>query len=245
MKCFAIAFLLLSVAARAQNSIPSGTVLPVQLNSSLISLKSKPGEKITARVMQDVPLPSSMKIRAGAKVIGHVISVNASGTGKPAEITLAFTRLNFGHRSVPISVHLRALASMTEVEDAQVPPAGTDRGTPWAWATLNLIGGEVAYGQGGPVSRGIDTVGEALANGVLAPLNANPSAGCPGEPDENKKPQALWIFSSDACGIYGMADAQIAHAGRTAPIGQITLRSMQGNVEVRSGSGMLLRINAQ
>jgi hypothetical protein len=244
MKVLVISLLLFSAAALAQTTIPAGTVFPVQLNSSLNSLKSRPGQTITARVMQEVPLSHEKKIRAGAKMIGHVVSVNPATAGKPAEITFAFTKLKLAHHSVPISIHLRSLASMMDVLDAQIPPAGTDRGTPWAWATLNLIGGEVAYGQGGPVSRGVDTVGEALEHGVvLAPLNANRSAGCDGQPADDRKPQALWVFSSDSCGVYGAPDVEITHAGRTAPVGEITLVSKIGNIEVRSGSGMLLRIN--
>lgn len=243
MKAFVLSLLLFSAGAFAQNTILPGTVLPAQLNSSLNSLKSKAGQTITARIMQAVPLSLGRKIRAGSKVVGHVVTVKAAQDGQPSEIMFSFTRLNFAHHSVPISTNLRALASMTEVEQAQIPPAGTDRGTPWAWSTRNLIGGEVSYGQGGPVSRGIDTVGQALDNGVLAPVNKNLASDCRSEPADNAEPQALWVFSSDSCGVYGIGDVQITHAGRTAPVGQITLTSKQGNLDIRSGSGMLLRVN--
>ena len=85
----------------------------------------------------------------------------------------------FGKQRVAMTTNLRALASMMDVEDTQIPPTGTDRGTPWAWRTRNLIGDEVAYGEG-PVARGTDIVGQAVADGVLAPVRRNPEAGCRG-----------------------------------------------------------------
>jgi len=67
--------LALTTGSFGQNAIPAGTILPLQLNSSLNSRKSKPGQVVTARLMQDVPLPSGAKIHAGAKVVGHIIEV--------------------------------------------------------------------------------------------------------------------------------------------------------------------------
>jgi hypothetical protein len=190
-----------------------------------------------------VPVSSRTRIRAGGKVIGHVVSVKEARNGQPAEITLRFDRLNFAHRSVPINTSLRALASMMEVEDAQIPPAGTDRGTPWAWTTRNLIGGEVAYGEGGPVVHGADVVGNSLFGGVLVRAKANPESGCRGEVGDNARLQAFWVFASDACGVYSIDDVQITRTGRTAPLGEITLTSTTGDVDIRSGSGLLLRVN--
>jgi hypothetical protein len=242
-KSLVLSLLLLPASAFPQNTVPPGTVLPLQLYSNLNSAKSKPGQIIKARIMQDVPLPQRSLIHAGAKVVGRVVTVRAANHGLPAAIALSFESLNFAHKSIPISASLRALASTMEVEDAQIPPSGPDRGTPWAWSTRILIGGEVAYGEGGPVVRGTQAVGQALASGVLVPVRANLRSGCRGELAGNREKQALWVFSSDACGVYGFNDIEIAHAGRTSPFGQITLTSRRGNLTISSGSGMLLRIN--
>jgi hypothetical protein len=237
-----LTLVLLSGTAFPQITIPPGTVLPAQLGSSLSPRKNRPGDRVTARIMQDVPLPSGKKIPAGAKVVGRVVSVRA-GTATQAE-TFRFDRLEFAHQRLGVSTNLRALASMMEVEYAQVPPTGPDRGTPWAWRTRNLIGGEVAYGEGGPVAHGAEIVGKALAGGVLIPVRPNTVSGCRGEVASNNKPQALWVFASDACGVFGIPDLEIVHAGCTAPVGEITVASKGSSFDIRSGSGMLLRITS-
>ena len=239
----ALGMLLFANGVFAQNAIPPGTVLPARLNSSLNARKNKPGEKITARITQNIPLPLG-KIPAGAKLFGEIVAATPAKAGQPAEIRLRFNRLNFEHHSLPVNTHLRALASLMQVEDAQTPLTGPDRGTPWVWADRNLIGDQSAYGEG-PVAHGAEIVGEALIDGVLAPAKANPASGCRGEVDGNHSPQAFWVFSSNACGVYGLDDVKIVHAGCTPPTGEITLASKSGPLHIRSGSGMLLRVNAE
>jgi len=233
--------LLVSMSLFAQDAIPVGTILAVRLNSSIDSQKSKPGQVITARIMQDVPLPEG-RLRAGTQVIGQIVTTRPAPTG--ASISLQFDNVKISGRSIPVRTNLRALASMMEVQDAQVPSTGTDRGTTFAWMTTNQVGGEVVYGEGGPVTNGSRVVGEAAPGGVLVQLNAKSGTNCRGSIDGNDRPQALWIFASDACGTYGFSDLEIAHAGRRQPIGQITLTSRQGRVHVSAGSGLLLRVNA-
>lgn len=238
---FLISLIVLSMRLFAQDMIPAGTILPVRLNSSLRSNKARTGEQISARVMQDVPLPRGRKIHAGAKLIGHVVSSRPAVNGMMSDLSFRFDTLAMGKQRVAITTNLRALASMMDVEDAQVPPTGPDRGTPWVWETRNLIGGEVAYGEG-PVARGTDIVGLALASGVLIPVRPNAVAGCRGEVAGHANVQALWVFSSDACGLYDLPKLTLAHAGRTDPVGLIKLLSDKGNVKVPGGSGMLLRV---
>jgi hypothetical protein len=243
MKRITIAiFLLFAATSFAQGGIPGGTILPVKLNSSLNSKKSKAGQEITGRLAQDVPLASGLKIHAGAKLVGHIIAVTrASGGG--AELTFRFDKLDIGGRPVSLTANLRAIASMLEVHEAQVPTSGPDRGTPsTAWVT-DQIGDETDYHGGWSVTNGPDVVGKSLlSGGVLVRVSSRPWTKCRGEIDNNNQPQALWVFASDACGSYGFADLTIAHAGRTDPVGQIVLTSERGDIDVRGGSGLLLRV---
>ena len=256
MKSLLTFLLLCSAGLFAQQAIPPGTVLPVQLKSTLDSLKNKPGQTITARIMQDVPLstpqqgegwrlletPPGPRIPAGAKVTGHIIDVAPSRGGIGAGITLRFDAVSFRGHTIPVTTNLRALASMMEVEDAQVPPIGTDRGTPWAWMNTIQIGGEAVYGQGGEVTHGSQVVGHYAPGGVLVRLSEKPGTTCRGAVEGNDRLQALWLFSSDACGLYGFRDLEIAHAGQTAPLGQITLASKSGRLHISAGSGLLLQV---
>lgn len=71
---FAIALLLSPVAQ--SNQIPAGTVIPVILNSSLNTAKDKAEKRVEAKVMQDGSLPSGLKIRRGARSVGHTVDVS-------------------------------------------------------------------------------------------------------------------------------------------------------------------------
>ena len=232
-----------SIHGIAQNSVPSGTIIPLRLNSSLSSKKSKPGQAISARVMQDVPLPDASKIRAGAKVIGHVVAVQPETNTSGSMMSLQFDTLVVSRQSIPVVTNLRALASTMAVHDAQIPENGPDRGTSENSWTTDQIGGEVVYRGGGPVANGFRVVGTPAPNGVLVHISSRPGSECRGEIDGNDRLQALWVFSSDVCGVYDLPDVTLIHAGRTDPVGKITLSSKRGDLHLQAGSGMLLRIN--
>jgi hypothetical protein len=240
----ALLFVLLSLQPIlfAQNQIPPGTILPLRLNSSLHSNKTKPGQQITARLMQDVPLASGSKIPAGAKVLGHVIDVIPPDSAG-AKISLRFDSLLVKNTRIPITANLRAIASVMEVQEAQVPKFGADRGTSEnSWNTVQIGGDESAYHGGGPVIHGLNVIGRSTPTGVLVRPQSKPGSECRGEIDGNHQLQALWLFSSDACGAYGFPDLTIVHTGRTTPIGEIILNSSHGDLRISSGSGLLLRL---
>lgn len=244
------AFLLLGLLAlpasvSAPQTIPAGTILAARLNNQLSSTKAKPGQRFTARVMQSVPLPDGMVIRAGSKLVGHVIRVSGANATGGGEITIQFESLETSRSSVPLTVSLRALASPMEIEEAQIPAMGADRGTSSASYTTVQVGSDVVYRGGGPVMNGNQVVGEPVPDGVLVHLRSNPEGGCRGALEGNDRPQALWLFSSDACGAYGIPGLTITRAGRSTPLGEIVLTSRAGELKVRGGTAVLLRVIRQ
>jgi len=226
------------------DQVPPGTILPIRLNHGLSSKNSRSGQAISGRIMQDVPLPQGGKLPAGAKVLGTVLTAMPASGGRPGTVSFRFHAIDYHHTEIQITTNLRALASLMEVEFAQTSETSPGFGTPYNWATTELIGGDQKYGVGGPVTdRGSETVGEGTADGVLVHVRAQAGSPCHGEPEGQNRLQALWVFSSDACGVYGMAGVRIIHAGRTAPVGEIILSSEAGDVNARAGTGMLLRVH--
>ncbi len=224
-------------ASLAAQEIPSGTVLPVMLETTLDTRRDKPGKQFSGRIMQDVPLPDGAKIPDHSRVAGHVVSVNS---GAPTRLVLRFDSVDISGRQVPITAHLRALASMNEVFQAKLPTNSIDDyGTSTSdWNTIQIGGAGVFRGNGEVISDGA-VVGHATHYGaVTAKLIAVPKNGCPGE---DTREQALWLFSPGVCGVYGFENVKIA---RTGPAGEITLES-SGNIRIDGGSGWLLRTDAK
>ena|SRR5712691_1362169 len=75
----------------SENQIPSGTLLPVRLNTSLSRGHSMPGQVTTASIMQDVPLATETTIRKGAKLRGLIAHIRV-----PARTSIPLK----GHRGV-------------------------------------------------------------------------------------------------------------------------------------------------
>jgi hypothetical protein len=222
--------------------IPAGTILPIRLHSALSSKNASPGQHITGRIMQDVPLPNRQKIKAGAKVTAEITEVAPASSSGHGQISFHFDKLQIGRQQISIQTCLRALASLLEVSSAQIYEQSIGFGTPATWATTDQVGGDVVYGVGGPVINATgETVGIGANDGVLAKVRAKAGTDCRGAVAGNDQPQALWVFSTDACGPYGYPNVRIVHAGRREPVGQVTLAAVTGDLKLRGGSGMLLR----
>jgi hypothetical protein len=223
--------------------IPVGTVLPVMSNTTVDAGKSKPGDKVSARLMQDVLLPSGARIRRGAKLEGRIVQASALPGG--AIVTLRFDRLISDGKQFPLTVSLLALASMQDVFEAQLPTSTFDEyGTSISdWTTIQ-VGGAAVYLGDGTVRDAMQVVGKAPGYGIVtAELIPAPKRGCRAIPNENQREQSLWVFSPWACGTYGLDDLEIAHHGVTSPVGTIELAA-PAPFRVTGGSGWLLRVVA-
>ena len=234
----------LFVAAMAYSQeIPAGTILPIMSSATLDSTRSKPGDQFKGKLMQDVTLPSGKKIRSGAKIQGRVLQSSGPSATAGARLVVRFDRLIADGKQFPINVSLRALASMLDVFDAQLPVGTFDEyGTSISdWTTVQ-VGGAAVYLGDGTVREALDIVGRAPSYGVVtAKLIPAPKLGCPANSVDSEREQSLWIFSPWACGAYGFEDLKIAHHGATPPVGSIELTAPT-TVHVRGGSGWLLRV---
>jgi hypothetical protein len=218
----------------------------VILQTTISPDKTKQGQIIRGQIAQDVPLPGGSRIRKGSKVEGHVVEVAASGNGTGAKISVRFDKLYSQGQTLPITTDLRAIAGFMEVLSAGVPNQAIGEGDVSEWMTTTQIGGDSVFGAGGPVTsahNATEVVGKSLmSGGVLVQVSANQSVNCRGALDGNNSPQALWVFSSDACGTYGLANISIVHAGRTDPVGTITLEVQARKAKIQDGAGLLLRV---
>jgi len=223
--------------------LPLGTILPVSLDHALSSKDLKKGEALEGRLMQDVLLPGKDKISAGSKVRGSVVDVVSAEDG-PSRITFRFVSLEAKRLpAAPITVGLRAMATFSAAQAAETPYQDSASGAN-AWATTVQIGGDIRYGDGGKVmNRHNRKVGKATTQfGVLARVSDSSGSPCAGWPDATQGPQALWLFSTDACGLYDMKHIRLAHAGNKAPLGDITLARDDGEIKLMNSSALLLRV---
>jgi hypothetical protein len=228
-------------SAEAQTAIPSGTLIPASLSGSLNLKKLRSGQQFHAEVMQDIP---GTEIKRRSHIVRHVVSLTPVPAGH-ARLEIAFDAVQWHNQRIPIRADLRAMASFNEVEDAQVPEEGASRGITPEVATTTQIGGEQVYRGGGPVADGDTVVGRPTPWGVLGVPRTQPGTTCRGEADHNKSQQAFWLFSTNACGVYGYSGLQIEHSGRSQPIGTVVLVSDTGKLNLQSGTAFLLRVVAQ
>lgn len=232
------AIILISSSAAAQSSIPIGTLVPVSLSGSLSADRVHAGQQIRAEVMQDIP---GTTVKRRAHLLGHVVSAFRDRNGH-AHLEIAFDSLVSHGQRILIKTDLRAIASLNEVQEAQIPEEGASRGITPEVATTTQIGGDQVYRGGGPVASGETIVGRPTPWGVVAKPREQLGTPCRGVVNNNTQPQAFWLFSTDACGVYGLSKFRIEHAGRSNPAGKIILASRDGGLQLRSGTALLLRV---
>jgi hypothetical protein len=230
------AALLCSATLLGAQTLAPGSALPISLNSTINSKGNKAGQKIEGRLMQEVVIPSGGQIKKGARVTGHVVGLK-EGAG-PA-VVVHFDAVQDEGRSIALNVSLRALADTSQVFQAKLPvdSASTNESSD-EWVTKQ-IGGDVVFRGRGYVASPQGKVGRWSGSGVWGTLT--PAGDCALQQSSTGE-QSLWIFSSTACGTYGLPNVKIASPGNAAPLGDITLQSTK-NILVRSGSGWLLVVN--
>jgi len=226
--------LLAAASLLTAQEIPTGTVVPIMLTTTVDSAKAHPGDPILAKVMERVPLPDGGDIPQGARVVAHVDQVMPAQGKSPSWMAVEFDRILVRGHEVPVKANVRALASMMAVYDAQVPFFEPDT-TPPSAVMFAPVGGEAAFRPDNPEKSYKKMV---TFDGELPP-------GCGGRIDRESSAGALWVFSPYACGVYGYGKGLvIVKDGSADPVGNIIVGS-QKNFQLHAGSGWLLRVESQ
>ncbi len=135
-----------------------GTMLPVQLETSLSSATSNEGDLIVARLSEDVKVGEKVVLKEGTEVRGRVIAATPSGRVKGrARLAIDFDKIVAGGREREAS--LRAVditAPSDKNKDAKVIGGG---------AGLGLIIGAIADGKKGAAIG--TAVGAAAGTGAV------------------------------------------------------------------------------
>ncbi|NYF51696.1 hypothetical protein [Tunturiibacter gelidoferens] len=221
--------------------LPGGITLPVAMGRTLRAGKTRPGTAFQVKTTQRVPVSETAYLKRGAVVRGEVVASDA-GDGSalhPSTLTIRFTQLSYGGRTVPLMTRAVAIANLMVVDDTFLPATGsTDRGNPnpASWTTRQVGGDEVARsGWVGPVvGSGTQTVGSADFYGVYSlPAKLEGANGA-------LVPRAMGVFSTTAEGLYGFDQgAQLSSSG-----GLITITDPKGRAAIRNGDHLLLEVVA-
>jgi hypothetical protein len=232
-------------AAQPVQALPVGTFLPVALNSSIDSDKDKPGQRLDAKLKQNLSLTDGTIVKSGTELFGHIVSVSRGSGSTRARVVLVFDNIKMNGREYPITTSLRAAASMMAIFQARQPinSVAMDASSSWDYNTRQ-VGGDVVFGRK-DVRSGDGVVAMSPEPGTVVGVpRANPDAGCPAS--DNKNLQSFWVFSTNACGVYGddNADMDVSRKPDDTKDGHITLTAAK-RVLLRGGGGLLLVVEPQ
>lgn len=212
-----------NAAAQAETTIatlPSGTALNAQLNSSVDSKKVKVGDKVEAHTTEAVKYAGKTIVPLGAKLEGHVTEATARSKGDSGS-TLA---IQFD-KAVPkkgeeISLNVAILA-------IAAPQSNYSGGTPGP-SSDPMAGAGAAAAGGSPMAG-------ASHQSPMPTAPAYPSGGGAGTSGGMDGSAQL---SASSRGVYGLNDLKLM---KTPNAGQTTVITSSGkNVHLEGGTRLLL-----
>ncbi len=211
-----------STAARAEAetvTLPGGTAINAETNSSLDSKKAKVGDKVEAHITEEIKFAGKVIVPKGAKLEGHVTEATARSKGDSGStLAIQFDRaIAKKGEEIPLHVAIVAIAAPASNLSGGLPGASSD---PMA-------------GAGAPTASGSPM-------GTSHTPTASP--GVPNFPGDAGSPMGAngsGQLRADSRGVYGMKDLKLMEASSNA--GPTTVIVSSGkSVRLDSGTRLLL-----
>ncbi|MGC1619924.1 MAG: hypothetical protein WA765_15650 [Candidatus Acidiferrum sp.] len=210
-------------AEAGRATLPSGTAVSAELNSSVDSKKAKVGDKVEAHTTEEIKNAGKTIVPIGAKVVGHVTEATARSKGDSGS-TLA---IQF---------------------DKAIPKKGEEISLNVAILAIAAPQGDFSGGFAAPSSDPMSGTTPAAAGGSPMGTSHTPMAspGRPSYPADGppRLPSALKSLPTDSRGVYGLKDLKLMVTSSSA--GQVTVITSSGkNVHLDGGTRLLLVVPEQ
>ncbi len=211
-----------SPAAQAEagtTTLPSGTTVNAELNSSVDSKKARVGDKVEAHTTEDMKYAGKIIVPRGAKLEGHVTEATARSKGDSGS-TLAiqfYKAIPKKGEEVPLNAAIVAIAA------PQRDFSGNSSGS----------GGEPMTGGGAPTANG-SPMGTSHTP-TATPATSNYPNAADGSMGSNGTGQ----LSAKTRGVYGLGDLKLMATSSDASAATIIISSGK-NVHLDGGTRMLL-----
>ena len=249
-------------------AIQSGTRISARLLTSLNAKKAKPGQRVVARVTQNVKQDGRVVIGKNARLLGHVVSAHASGKGNAgSQIRVVFDHLIQGHDTTALNTVVTSIFS-TSAPPMSMPMGGSQAGpepmspAPGAPADggglLGGVGGAVGSTVGSTLGSTVDTTGNIAGQAGAMAGSSVGAASRMGAAATNAITVTNSIGATGATTAAGMASAGMSNhtasvstnaSGRAANQSQATstFNRRAGNLQLKSGTEMQFQVagNAQ
>lgn len=230
-----------------RSSFAPQTTLPVVFTKTVDANHAKAGDAVFARTLQTVRLADRREVKAGAQVLGHVLTAQGFAYDKApyakqkqAVLEVQFDSLTAGQGDVvPLHVSLRAMAD-SFASTAAYEPRPSDEDS--LQSTVQVGGDVVTPSQSEVTNQHGDVVGYNKHGGVYAHLIASTSAAGVGQCDGSGTEQSMGTFSASACGLYGFPELNLTATSFGPAASSFTLVSSRRTPEVHRGSTALLEV---
>lgn len=213
-------------ASNAQQIAP-GASLPVELSKSLDAHKTKVGDPVQAKIVQDLLSNGQVVIPRDTKVIGHVTEATPKGKGEPGStLGLAFDKMILkGGREIPFNATIQALA---KPQQSTTPLANEPTNDNYGGGP-----GGAGAGPGSAAGRGGVAGGQV---GVQQPSIPDATGG----PKSTAAPSAAGAISASTQGVIGLKGLSLSKGNQGTVI-----TSDSGNVHLDGGTQMILRVEGK
>ena len=221
-------FAVVATAAAAQTepgavTLPSGTAVNAELNSSVDSKKAKVGDKVEAHTNEEIKYAGRIIVPKGAKLEGHVTEATARSKGDSgSKLAIQFDKaMAKKGEEIPLNVAILAIAAALPDFSGGAPGGSDPRG-----------------------SGGAPTANGSPMGTSHAPTATPGTPNYPGAVDGTMGANGVAQLSAKSRGVYGLSDLKLMAASSDA--GQTTVITSSGkNVHLDGGTRLLLVVPEQ